>query len=62
MIGGIIVALIWWVIGAQRIMPAILRTDFFSLARAAYLNLVGHLLFGIVLGAIFAFQQEGSAG
>jgi hypothetical protein len=55
------VALIWWVIGAQRIMPAILRTDFFSLARAAYLNLVGHLLFGIVLGAIFAFQQEGSA-
>lgn len=61
LIGGIVLSLIWWVVGAQQIMPAILRTDFFSLARAAYLNLVGHLLFGVILGAIFAFQPEGSA-
>ena len=61
LIWGVIVALIWWVIGAQLIMPAILRTDFFPLERAAYLNLVGHLLFGVILGAIFAFQQEGAA-
>jgi uncharacterized membrane protein YagU involved in acid resistance len=43
----------WWVLGALLIMPARLGMPVFQLGEMQLQSLVGHLLYGIALGAVF---------
>jgi uncharacterized membrane protein YagU involved in acid resistance len=44
----------WWVLGALLIMPLWLGMDPFVLNTTAWQSLVGHLLYGLLLGIVFA--------
>jgi len=46
--------IIWWVLGALLIMPARLGMDVFAFNTTAWQSLMGHLIFGLVLGLVFA--------
>ena len=45
---------LWWVLGALVLMPARMGMDMFMLNTMAWRSLVGHLLFGLVLGVVYA--------
>lgn len=45
---------VWWVLGALLIMPAQLGMPVFELNTTAWQSLMGHLLFGLVLGTVFS--------
>lgn len=45
---------VWWVLGALLIMPAQLGMSVFELNTTAWQSLMGHLLFGLVLGIVFS--------
>lgn len=45
---------VWWVLGALLIMPAQLGMPVFELNATAWQSLIGHLLFGLVLGTVYA--------
>lgn len=45
---------VWWVLGALLIMPAQLGMPVFELNTTAWQSLMGHLLFGLVLGTVYA--------
>lgn len=45
---------VWWVLGALLIMPAQLGMPVFELNTTAWQSLMGHLLFGLVLGIVFS--------
>jgi hypothetical protein len=45
---------VWWVLGALLIMPAQLGMPVFVLNATAWQSLMGHLLFGLVLGLVYA--------
>jgi uncharacterized membrane protein YagU involved in acid resistance len=45
---------VWWVVGALLIMPAQLGMPVFQLNATAWQSLMGHLLFGLVLGLVYA--------
>lgn len=45
---------VWWVLGALLIMPAQLGMPVFELNTTAWQSLMGHLLFGLVLGIVYA--------
>ena len=44
----------WWVFGALLLMPARLGMPVFELSSTAWQSLMGHLLFGLVLGGVFS--------
>jgi len=44
----------WWILGALLIMPAQLGMPVFQLNSTAWQSLLGHLLFGLVLGVVFS--------
>jgi uncharacterized membrane protein YagU involved in acid resistance len=44
----------WWVLGALLIMPAQLGMPVLVLNATAWQSLMGHLLFGVVLGLVYA--------
>jgi uncharacterized membrane protein YagU involved in acid resistance len=44
---------VWWVLGALLIMPAQLGMPVFELNTTAWQSLMGHLLFGLVLGIVY---------
>lgn len=46
--------LVWWVLGALLIMPSRLGMGAFVLNEVAWRSLVGHLVYGLVLGLVFA--------
>ena len=50
---GVGYGVVWWVLGALLIMPARLGMPVFELGTTAWQSLVGHLVFGIVLGLVF---------
>jgi len=44
----------WWVLGALILMPARLGMDLFMFNTVAWQSLLGHVIFGLVLGVVFA--------
>lgn len=44
---------LWWVLGALWILPAQLGLPLFEFSTTAWESLIGHLLFGLVLGLVF---------
>jgi uncharacterized membrane protein YagU involved in acid resistance len=51
---GLAYGVVWWVVGALLIMPAQLGMPVFVFNTAAWQSLMGHLLFGLVLGLVYA--------
>ncbi len=45
---------VWWILGALLIMPAQLGMPVFQLNTTAWQSLMGHLLFGLVLGTVYS--------
>lgn len=54
---GAVYGLVWWVLGALTLMPARLGMQLFTVNTAAWQSLMGHLLYGLILGAVFAVTQ-----
>lgn len=50
---GMAYGIVWWVLGALLIMPAQLGMPVFEFGTTAWQSLLGHLMFGIVLGLAF---------
>lgn len=46
--------LAWWVLGALILMPAKLGMDVFVFDTTAWRSLMGHLIYGLLLGAVYA--------
>ncbi|HCT76643.1 MAG TPA: hypothetical protein DGT23_08655 [Micromonosporaceae bacterium] len=53
---GLVYGVIWWVLGALLIMPAWLGMNdmIFKLTTTAWQSLMGHLLYGLLLGVVYA--------
>jgi hypothetical protein len=51
---GLAYGVVWWVVGALLIMPAQLGMPVFVFNATAWQSLMGHLLFGLVLGLVYA--------
>ena len=45
---------LWWVLGALVLMPARLGMDLFMLNEMTLRSLMGHVIFGVLLGAVVA--------
>ncbi|CAM3754711.1 hypothetical protein GCM10009799_33220 [Nocardiopsis rhodophaea] len=55
---GVVYGLILWVVGGLMIMPSMLGMDMFMFNQMAWMSLMGHLIFGIVLaGTMFALSK-----
>ncbi|MGH3906024.1 MAG: hypothetical protein ACRDTE_17860 [Pseudonocardiaceae bacterium] len=48
----------WWVLGALLIMPARMGMDVLMLNTMAWQSLLGHLLYGLVLGLGYSFARS----
>lgn len=48
---------VWWVLGALLLMPAKLGMPLFGLNTMAWQSLMGHLIYGIILGAVYALVR-----
>ncbi len=51
---GMVYGFVWWVVGALLMMPLRMGMDPFVLNSMAWQSLMGHLLFGLVLGLVYA--------
>ena len=51
---GALWGVVWWVLGALILMPARLGMDLFALNSAAWRSLIGHVIYGLLLGAVYA--------
>ena len=49
---GMAYGIFWWVLGGQILMPAKLHMPIFQLNTMAWQSLMGHVVFGVVLGAL----------
>lgn len=45
---------VWWVLGPLLIMPAMMGMGVFMINARAWQSLLGHLMFGVVLGVVYA--------
>ncbi len=50
--------LLWWVLGALVLMPLRLNMDLFMMNSTTMKSLMGHLIFGMVLGAVVAVRAK----
>lgn len=61
---GLIYGLVWWVLGAQILMPILLGMPAFVTVTLAPMrsialgSLVGHAVYGVILGAVFVALRE----
>lgn len=53
---------VWWILGALLIMPSRLGMPAFELNTTAWQSLMGHLLFGLVLGLVFSLLARRDRG
>ncbi len=53
-LSGMAYGVVWWLLGALIIMPAQLGMPGFELNTTAWQSLMGHLLYGLVLGVVFS--------
>src|SRR6266540_1404926 len=51
---------LWWVLGALLIMPARLGMDTFMFNKMAWQSLIGHLIYGLLLGVVFVLLTRRS--
>ncbi len=51
---------LWWVLGALLIMPARLGMDTFMFNKMAWESLIGHLIYGLLLGVVFVLLTRRS--
>ncbi len=51
---GMLYGAVWWVLGALVAMPAMMGMPVFQLNAMAWQSLAGHLVFGLILGLVFA--------
>ena len=51
---GMLYGFVWWVLGALLAMPAQMGMPVLQLNTMAWQSLAGHLMFGLVLGLVFA--------
>lgn len=49
---GLAYGIFWWVLGTLMIMPAMLGMPLFALDLTAVLSLMGHMIFGVILGLV----------
>jgi uncharacterized membrane protein YagU involved in acid resistance len=49
---GIVYGAIWWVLGPLMVMPMMLGGALFAIDVAALLSLMGHMIFGAILGLV----------
>ena len=49
--------MVWWVLGALLLMPAKLGMPTFTFNTTAWQSLMGHLLYGLVLGIVYALLR-----
>lgn len=49
---GVAYGVVWWVLGALLVMPAKLGMPVFHLDTMAWQSLMGHMMFGAILGAV----------
>ncbi|GAA5028054.1 DUF6789 family protein [Actinopolymorpha pittospori] len=56
---GVAGGVVWWVLGALVIMPAWLGLNemIFAINATALQSLVGHLIYGLILGVVYALTQ-----
>jgi uncharacterized membrane protein YagU involved in acid resistance len=59
---GMAYGVIWWVLGALLLMPAQLGMPVFQLNATAWQSLMGHLVFGLVLGLVFSLLVRRDRG
>jgi hypothetical protein len=51
---GMAYGIVWWILGGLLIMPAQLGMPVFQFNATAWQSLMGHLLYGLVLGIVFS--------
>ncbi|EXF23853.1 membrane protein [Nesterenkonia sp. AN1] len=49
---GLLYGVLWWVLGALLIMPLMMGMPIFAVNTMALFSLMGHLLYGLILGLI----------
>jgi hypothetical protein len=49
---------LWWVLGALAAMPAILGMPLFNVDPTAWQSLMGHVVYGALLGATYGFVRR----
>lgn len=49
---------VWWVLGALVLMPATLGMDLFMLNDMTMKSLMGHLIFGVILGGVVSWSTN----
>jgi uncharacterized membrane protein YagU involved in acid resistance len=56
-LGGLAYGVIWWVLGALVLMPAILGMfqNIFAIGQMQWMSLMGHMIFGVVLALSFVW-------
>jgi uncharacterized membrane protein YagU involved in acid resistance len=54
--------LVWWVLGPLLLMPAAMGMPVFTVDGVAVQSLVGHIAFGLVLGAVVAVLARRTGG
>ncbi len=56
-LGGLIYGVIWWVLGALILMPALLGMfqNIFVIGQMQWMSLMGHIIFGVVLALSFVW-------
>jgi hypothetical protein len=54
---GAVYGLVWWVLGGLLIMPAWLGMGVFTFNAMAWMSLLGHLIYGVLLGAVYALVR-----
>ena len=59
-LGGIMYGVIWWVLGALILMPAILGMfeNIFLIGQMQWMSLLGHIIFGVVLALSFTWLSR----
>lgn len=55
---GVAYGALWWVVGALAAMPAVLGMPTFNLNAMAWQSLMGHLVYGALLGATYGFVRR----
>ncbi|MDP8978236.1 MAG: hypothetical protein M3N17_06625 [Actinomycetota bacterium] len=58
---GAVYGAIWWVLGALLIMPAWMGMPVLQVGGPQLLSLVGHVIYGLALGAVFQAMTQPSA-
>jgi uncharacterized membrane protein YagU involved in acid resistance len=59
---GALYGMIWWVLGALLIMPAWMGMPVFQVGEMQLQSLMGHVLYGLALGAVFQGVVQAGEG